>query len=79
MCKFCESLADHIRIYERLNRNDPEADDFEERYCAAIVKRIFRKGDDYSRATTTDPGFRHYADGYPLNFCPECGRSLNEK
>lgn len=78
-CNFCEALEASKRIAERLARNDPDLDEFEERYSVAIVQRTFRKGVDYCRGTMTDHGFRHYADGYPLNFCPECGKSLKEK
>lgn len=76
-CKFCEALEESKRIAERQARNDPDPEyEFEERYSAAIVQRTFLKGDDYCRGTITDHGYRHYSDGYPLNFCPECGREL---
>lgn len=78
-CVFCESLVESKRIDERLARHDPDPEcELEYKYSVAIVKRMFLKGSKGCRGTMTDNGFRHYSDGYPLNFCPECGRSLKE-
>ena len=78
-CIFCESLQDYKRLDERHARynHDPE-EEFEMRYSVAIVQRTFLKGEDYCRGIITDHGYRRHTAGYPLNFCPECGRSLKE-
>ncbi len=78
-CSFCDSLEYIKRLEERQARYNPDPEyEFEERYSAAIVWRTFLKGDNQCRGTVTDHGYRHHDDGYPLNFCPECGRSLKE-
>lgn len=77
-CVFCESLAESIRIDERLARHDPDPEcELEYRYSVAIVKRIFLKGGKDCRGTMTDYGSRNRSY-YALNFCPECGRRLKE-
>ena len=79
-CVFCESLDESKWIDERLARNDPDPEcELEQRYSVAIVKRTFLKGSEGCRGTMTDYGYRRRADGYPLNFCPECGRDLKRK
>lgn len=77
-CRFCESLEYLKRNAERCNQIEPDPDcEFEYRYSAAIVERVFAKGDDNCRSTWTDRGYHHHhPNGYPLNFCPECGREL---
>ena len=70
-CKFCIAMEASRKADTILKKHDP---DWSHRYSVAIVRRLFIKGRKGSCATSTD--YRYRGCGYPLNFCPECGREL---
>lgn len=73
-CKFCEALEMYRRIDAVVKDFDPNMSN---RYSVAIARRAFIKGRKGCQSIQTDYGYRKC--GYKLNFCPECGRDLNQK
>lgn len=71
MCSFCEAMKTNKNIDITSKKFFPEQ---ERRYSVAIVKRLFVKGRYGSQSTSTD--YRYRGCGYPLNYCPECGKKM---
>ena len=82
-CRFCSAMEQHLEV-EAIAKSwttEKEKSQFGEymtEYTVAIVKRSwYKKNGKRSSSRTTD--YRNRGLGYALNYCPECGRRLNEK
>lgn len=64
-CKFCEMFEDI-----KCTHNHYKKDGFSKKYKCALVAETYC-GEDYRGKTT-------YC-GMEFNYCPECGRKLNNK
>lgn len=73
MCDFCDAYK------WRADRNNAyHCKDFNYEYTVAFVERQWLKGMS-KRTASRSVGFKHQGKGYELNYCPECGKALNEK
>lgn len=78
-CEFCSSYKTYNQIYA-FRKNHPEYYGNERLYheiTVAMVVRSWLKGRKRTAGRTTD--YRYRGCGYKLNYCPECGRRLNEQ
>lgn len=71
-CSFCESLNVYRFLSERFDVPGKET-----RQTVALVDGVYRKGRKTIESRTVN--YREKGRGFPLNFCPECGRRLNGK
>lgn len=67
-CSFCERLA------HRKQADMAFTEDVEIKYTVAIVQSIKRNGHSDGRTVC----YKANGIGYPLKFCPECGKPINE-
>ena len=73
-CEFCDTLAINSNIDEYAY-SFIDADLCHD-YTVALVIHSYKKGHKKECGRITD--FRKNGLGYELNFCPECGRKLND-
>ena len=81
-CKFCEAMEANRQVDE-ISRSWSTDDALKRygkyitEYTVAIVKRSYyqKKG---KRKSGRNVQFRYRGLGYKLNYCPECGRKLEE-
>lgn len=66
MCKFCEEYA--------FLRELPHPDDIKNEYTVAIVGWSIIEKKRRGRTVT----FKHNGVGFPLKYCPECGKELKK-
>lgn len=66
-CSFCERL----NLYRQINQHDTN-NDIKRIYTAAIVENTEYK----ERIRGHSVCYNEYGIGFPLNFCPECGKKL---
>lgn len=72
-CMFCQTLEVY-RFADTLYT--PDGVKLLHEYRAALVCRRWKKGNKRHAGRITD--YMRAGRGYPLNFCPECGRPLRK-
>lgn len=70
-CMFCQTLEVY-RFDDTLYT--PGGVKLLHEYRVALVRRSWKKGNKLHAGRTTD--YMRAGRGYPLNYCPECGRQL---
>ena len=74
-CKFCENLKQLQEYENRFHKPDGyEYDGFKYKRSVALVTRVTINGRTHGR--TTD--YMRNGNGYPLKYCPSCGRRLDD-
>lgn len=80
-CKFCKALKERKQIHDFLSKKDPEDPELgpylHDYKVALVIRSWYKKRGKKSASRTVD--FRSQGLGYDLNYCPECGKELNEK
>ena len=82
-CRFCSAMEQHREV-EAITKSwttEKEKSQFGEymtEYSVAIVKHSwYKKNGKRSGGRTTD--YRYRGLGYALNYCPECGKRMEEE
>lgn len=75
-CKFCQTLDDHKEYVEKFAKKDesPEIGKYRIKFTAALVIHSWWTKVKNKNGRITD--YMKNGRGYPLNYCPECGRKL---
>ena len=73
-CPFCESLKMRKQIHRRSNKNR-EGPKYLAEYTVAIVERNWFE-DMPKRNAGRTTAYRNRGIGYPLNYCPSCGKKV---
>lgn len=73
-CEFCDTLEVH---HYADNLPTPDGIKLLHEYRVALVCRSWKKGNKLHAGRTTD--YMRAGRGYPLNYCPECGRPLRKQ
>lgn len=73
-CAFCEALQTYKDIW--MFDNEHFDTKIYREYTVALVVRSWTKGNKRTAGRMTD--YRYRGIGFKLNYCPECGRRLDE-
>ena len=74
-CVFCERLALMKRLNKRSNQGREKDMRYMAEYTVAIVERNWYKGMPKRNAGRTTH-FKNRGIGFPLKFCPSCGKKV---
>lgn len=67
-CSFCKEFKSYLECAEQMMK-----DGYRCSYTAALVETMTYDG---SKSNGRTVAYKHDGVGFPLNFCPECGKKL---
>ena len=82
-CRFCTAMEQHREVEAiakswTTEKEKSQLGEYMTEYSAAIVKHSwYKKNGKRSGGITTD--YRYRGLGYALNYCPECGKKMDEE